>query len=196
METLEKPFHFISEKVNGIYDAMNKGISLSKGKWLYFLGADDTLKNSTVLEEVSKKLQSDVDVVSGKIQYQFSDSDSRQIQKNNGIFSSKWSTQIWIKNILHHQATFYQRNVFLNNQYNTNYQVLADYEFNLKMFKNKKKVKIISNNIAYCSSKGISKKYRWSMYKEEILFKTKATSIFLWPLFFMISLSKYISKKA
>src|SRR5215218_2671624 len=36
----------------GIYDAMNKGIAKARGAWLYFLGSDDELYTSTVLEEI------------------------------------------------------------------------------------------------------------------------------------------------
>ena len=45
-----------SEKDNGIYDAMNKGMSLAKGDWLYFLGSDDTFYNSRVLSHVSNAI--------------------------------------------------------------------------------------------------------------------------------------------
>jgi glycosyltransferase involved in cell wall biosynthesis len=48
---------FISEKDAGIYDAMNKGIGLAAGEWLYFLGADDALYNEQVLEKVAPVLQ-------------------------------------------------------------------------------------------------------------------------------------------
>ncbi len=159
------------------------------------MGADDSLKEKTTLENVAKELQPNFDVVSGKIQYQFSDSDARQIKKNNGVFSSKWSKKLWIKNTVHHQATFYKRELFKENQYNTNYKVLADYAFNLRVFTNKKNVKIIPNIIAFCNSQGISKNYNWSLYKEEIKFKTKASSRLLWPLFFKIALLKYLFKK-
>jgi len=175
---------------------MNKGILLSSGKWVYFLGADDTLKEENVLEKIAKELQPDFDVVSGKIQYQFTDSDSRQVKKNKGIFSSKWSKQLWLKNTIHHQATFYQRTLFLKNKFNTRYKVLADYEFNLQLYKNKTSVKIIPDGIALCSSKGISKNYNWSLYKEEIRLKTNLSSKLVWPLFFIIALLKYLSKKA
>ena len=34
-------YKWISEKDTGIYNAFNKGINLSKGKWISFLGSDD-----------------------------------------------------------------------------------------------------------------------------------------------------------
>src|SRR5882757_1386619 len=41
---------WISEPDKGVYDAMNKGIRLAEGEWLYFLGSDDTFQDSGVLE--------------------------------------------------------------------------------------------------------------------------------------------------
>ena len=37
----EIPFVYISEPDTGIYNAWNKGVKLSKGKWISFLGSDD-----------------------------------------------------------------------------------------------------------------------------------------------------------
>jgi glycosyltransferase involved in cell wall biosynthesis len=39
----DKIDYWVSEKDSGIYDAMNKGLTLSTGEWIYYLGADDTL---------------------------------------------------------------------------------------------------------------------------------------------------------
>jgi glycosyltransferase involved in cell wall biosynthesis len=42
----------ISEPDKGIYDALNKGLQRATGEWIYVLGSDDQLANSTVLERV------------------------------------------------------------------------------------------------------------------------------------------------
>ncbi len=44
--------HIFSEKDTGVYDAMNKGIDKSNGKWLYFLGSDDRLYDNNVLKDI------------------------------------------------------------------------------------------------------------------------------------------------
>lgn len=56
-ETKGVPYKFISEKDKGIYDAWNKGIALSEGQWISFLGSDDSyLQNALQLyfNEINK----------------------------------------------------------------------------------------------------------------------------------------------
>ena len=43
---------WISEKDNGIYDAQNKGITMAKGGYCYFLNAGDTFCADDVLERI------------------------------------------------------------------------------------------------------------------------------------------------
>src|SRR3989338_1857456 len=59
----------ISEKDNGIYDAMNKGIKTSTGDILYFLNADDYFCDDNVLEDIAQAFEEDSSrmLVYGKI---------------------------------------------------------------------------------------------------------------------------------
>src|SRR5262245_27825300 len=40
----------VSERDTGPYDAMNRGMRRARGEWIYFLGSDDELRDSGVLE--------------------------------------------------------------------------------------------------------------------------------------------------
>ena len=42
--------YWVSEADKGIYNAMNKGIKMSKGKYVAFLNSDDWFNNNTLLD--------------------------------------------------------------------------------------------------------------------------------------------------
>lgn len=68
---------FISEKDDGIYDAMNKGIDVASGEYIIFMNAGDKFYNSMVLSSINASLQgsSDSIVIYGStlIHYPFGD---------------------------------------------------------------------------------------------------------------------------
>lgn len=115
-----------SEGDNGIYDAMNKGISHAKGSWLYFLGSDDFLWDKEVLADVARCInENEADFIYGN-------AFSPEYGENyDGPFTNE---KLISKNICH-QAIFYHKSIFKKKGlYNIDYKVCADYDFNLKCF--------------------------------------------------------------
>ncbi|HLY70454.1 MAG TPA: glycosyltransferase family 2 protein [Puia sp.] len=123
----------ISERDNGIYDAMNKGINRAQGDWLYFLGSDDQLYNDTVLEDV-KKIQekSNINVIYGNVKIVGEASWAKDGAVYDGAFDKK---KLLKKNICH-QAIFYRRNFIVDKigYFNPNYKLCADWDFNLRCY--------------------------------------------------------------
>lgn len=121
-------FNNISEEDDGIYDAMNKGINLSQGEWLFFIGADDTFYNKNALKNFyiqSKK--TDADIIYGNVNCCYS---NRKIVKTEPDSLSKFT---FLRNTICHQAIFTKKNVFKNiGLFNIIYSLKADYEWQLR----------------------------------------------------------------
>ncbi|MCS6790780.1 MAG: glycosyltransferase [Bacteroidia bacterium] len=60
---------WISEPDEGIYDAMNKGISMAQGEFLVFLNAGDSFWESRTLEELFAKAPPEADFLYGEHRY-------------------------------------------------------------------------------------------------------------------------------
>ncbi len=190
LKELKFPFHFFSKKDKGIYDAMNKGVALSKGEWLYFLGSGDKLYDNAVLKSVfSKSISKKFSLIAGSVIYE-GNTKPFIYSKKKFIKNPSWSFLIWLRNGLHHQGTFYRKELFLKNNYNLDYKILSDYWFNIMLFKKNKKCYITKSIISKCNSDGVSKTGSWENYKEEINLKVNHSSFLLFPLFYSLSILK------
>ena len=118
----ERVDYWVSEKDQGIYAAMQKGINQAHGRWLYFLGADDILVN--ILHRVTPYLKKDNHIYYGDVYW------PSQNRVYDGEF--KWHKLVH-KNICH-QAIFYPRRAFDSYHYNLKYRYLADYDLNLRLW--------------------------------------------------------------
>jgi glycosyltransferase involved in cell wall biosynthesis len=116
-------YKWISEPDKGIYDAMNKGIDMANGEWLYFLGSDDRLIIS--IEILEKKYFNNPSTIYYGDVYM-----PKRHKLYNGKFT-KW--KISISNICH-QAIFYNKISLKKYKYNLDYSVYADHELNINCF--------------------------------------------------------------
>ena len=195
LASLSAPFYVVSEPDKGIYDAMNKGISLVKGEWILFLGSGDILYSDLVLDTVFKKETTQKTlIIAGSVRYEGNTKPFVYSSKKNEK-KPKWSFLMWVWNGLHHQGTFYKKELFLEVQYDLKFKTLSDYWLNIYFYKQQKKCKIIDICISNCNSDGVSKSGTWKLYQEEINLKIKESSLFLKPLFFVISFLKYFTRK-
>ncbi len=58
--------HWISEPDKGLYDAMNKGLKVTTGDFVWFMNCGDHIFKSTTIEEMLIKYTPEVDVIFGK----------------------------------------------------------------------------------------------------------------------------------
>jgi glycosyltransferase involved in cell wall biosynthesis len=154
--------YWISEPDEGIYDAMNKGIMLSTGRFIYFLGADDILFN--VLDKISSNLTDDFKICYGSVLR----------RKDNVVYKGRFNLYKIFKDNICQQAIFYPRNVFtFKGIFNIRYAAKADHEMNLRCWADKKiKFEYCSMVIASFGSKGLS-----SQTRDEIFAKDKTLII-------------------
>ncbi len=111
----------------GIYDAMNKGIKLARGEWIYFLGADDYLYDRKVLETLMLHFSPTIDVVYGNV------SSTRWEE----LYDGEFNLEKIIKQNICHQSIFVRRNVFEKvGLFDLDFKVYADWEHNWRWFFN------------------------------------------------------------
>jgi Glycosyl transferase family 2. len=117
---------FISEKDQGVYDAFNKGLVMAKGEWIYFLGSDDRLHNTQVLQKIFDKLQEqDGDLLYGNVLF----------ANSKKPYDGPFSFDKLLERNISHQAIFYNKNIFtLLGGYKIRYKIMADWEINLRCF--------------------------------------------------------------
>lgn len=175
---------YVSEPDNGIYDAMNKGIDMAKGEWLYFIGADDSLYSNDAIERVTALLREDVDVLMCDI-----------MSPTLGRCSSAYSLKTYFTNTIHHQGVIYNSRVFASHRYDTSLRVMADYEINLYVWRNGFSIKFSDIIFANHAPAGVSGQPHLINYKEEIAVRNRymKSKPLQWILA-MVSYTKYIIK--
>jgi glycosyltransferase involved in cell wall biosynthesis len=116
--------YWSSEPDKGIYDAMNKGVIKTTGKWLYFLGCDDKLFDPASLEKAAAALEkTDADLLYGNV------------IMNGAVYDGPFDYDKLLEKNISHQGLFYKRSVFDKvGFYNLSYKLHADWDFNIRCF--------------------------------------------------------------
>lgn len=118
----------ITEKDDGIYDAMNKGVKYASGEWIYFLGADDVLYDGAVVDNVFSAVEASCfDLIYGNVQW----------GDTGSVYDGRFSLLKLMQKNICHQAIFYRASIFKKiGNFDLNYKTWADWLFNIKCFCN------------------------------------------------------------
>lgn len=155
---------WISEPDRGIYDAWNKGIQLSSGEWILFVGSDDTLELEA-LENYSiflNQLTEEVDYVSSK--NVIVDANGSELRVKGWPW--KWPFFLKEMTVAHpgslHSKRLYERYGY----YNTEFKIVGDYEFLLRP-RNQLKTAFMDKVTLYMQEGGTSDSLKgvWEAYR-------------------------------
>lgn len=164
--------YWVSEKDNGIYNAMNKGIIKAQGKYCLFLNSGDYLADKDVLLNVSSQLDN-IDIVYGDM----------IIDRNQKLEYAKSPNILlfeeMIRGTLWHPVTFIKKELFDKfGLYNESFKIISDYDFFVKnLYINNSTKKHISVFVSVFNTNGIgsSEKYQALQNQER---KTSQLSYF------------------
>ncbi len=107
----------------GVYDAMNKGVRETRGRYLYFLGAGDVVLRGAFGAVIGELPLDDCAIVYGDA--------ILEGRRYDGVFDAR---KLRSKNICH-QAVFYGRDVFGRvGEFDLSYPRFSDWEFNMRCF--------------------------------------------------------------
>jgi len=121
--------YLVSEKDEGIYDAMNKGIRAATGDYVGILNSDDVFATADAVAKIASTIRREkgVDAVYGDLVYVDRSNLNKVIRLYSSKFFCKWKMRFGF--MLPH-PTFYARRELFDQLgfYKTNYRVAADFE--------------------------------------------------------------------
>ena len=120
---------------NGPYEAMNLGLLISESEWVYFLGVNDSLSDSVVLEDVRAKLSvvaHDCSMIYGNVRMIGAGPGSQDGEIYAGFFDY---ARLKHQNICH-QGVFYRREALFNvGGFDLKYRVNSDWAANIRIWR-------------------------------------------------------------
>lgn len=152
---------FISEKDNGIYDAMNKGVKAAKGEWIIFMNSGDFFADPFILEKLALHLQDpDLDVIYGDI----------YVPSEDGTLALKNSEAPRNRHRMFfcHQSAFVRRKWLIKQPFDIRYKLSADFKFFKRMYLSERHFLKVDMPVSIFDKKGISNTQRNRGLRENI----------------------------
>lgn len=166
-------FRWISEKDKGIYDAMNKGITMVRGEWIGIINSDDHYMPDTLAEiERQVAFHPDIDVFHGLLRH----TTNGKLTRITGV-----SSDLLCDNMLEHPTCFVRKDIYEKyGAFNLQYRFVADYDLMLRLKEAGCRFFLIEKVMADFDENGMGNS--WASVRERIALQKKRG---------LISLKKY-----
>jgi glycosyltransferase involved in cell wall biosynthesis len=118
-----------SEPDRGIYDAWNRGLRLAQGRYLSFIGADDTFVDANSLRRLAALTTTDADLITARNAYYAAD--GRFLRR----WGSAWSWRRMRQSMtIAHPGLLVRRELFDQvGPYDASYRICGDYDWFLRL---------------------------------------------------------------
>ena len=160
------PITFISEKDEGIYDAINKGLKNCTGEYISILNADDIFHSNRSIENIIKLIRADKenDIFFFGLTYFRNKNFKKIIRYYPSKNFKRWMLNFGI--IPPHPASVIKKKIYdLHGNYDKNFKISGDFDLFLRFIKiNKLKFKNYKLNTVKMKTGGASGKNLLSYY--------------------------------
>ena len=128
----EGRLRWISEKDDGIYNAMNKGVRMATGDIVGILNSDDFLSSDTVIEQMVAQFGNDTDGIYGDVHFVHPDNLHKTVRYYSGSIFRPWLLRFGF--LPPHPSFYVRRKMFEQyGYYDDSYKISADYEFIMRL---------------------------------------------------------------
>jgi glycosyltransferase involved in cell wall biosynthesis len=167
--------YWLSEKDNGIYDAMNKGLACSTGDYVWFINAGDQIKEAETLQSFIKN-DPTVDIYYG---------DTMLIDENDNFIGMRrlrppeqltWKS-FGMGMVVCHQAMIIKRG--LAGRYNLKYTIAADFDWVLSALRKSSEIVNTRTSLIKYMREGFSRNHVARSLKERFLIMKKNYGIIM-----------------
>lgn len=155
----------ISERDRGLYDAMNKGLKNARGKYVLFLNAGDTFRNSEILSRYAAEAKKGYDIIYSDTMVV--DADGKDLQPRHYSVPDLLTFESFSRGMLIcHQAFMVKKEIAPT--YDLQYRFSADYDWTIRCIKNTEPNKCINLKVVGINylSDGMTDKNKFKSLKE------------------------------
>ena len=120
------PFRIISEKDEGLYDAMNQSAQYAKGEWIIYINAGDELFDNKVLSLLSSEISDQYDILYGDAV--LTENEKYKLLKAGCLERFKYTNPIC------HQASLTRTDIIRKNLFDKRYFIASDFDLFLRLY--------------------------------------------------------------